>query len=93
MTSKNSISFAEAYQRIGAEYLEMPGMRLTPQQVQRLSGFDGDLSRQVLDALVEACFLYVGLDGRYARRADGLPLRMASLKAELTSSVLHSRAS
>jgi len=52
-------------------------MRLTPQQVQRLSGLDNSLCRLVLDDLVRAHFLRMGLDGNYARCADGEPSRNA----------------
>jgi hypothetical protein len=41
-------------QRLRAEYLEMPGMRLTADQVQRLCGIEGTLCRSVLDELVDA---------------------------------------
>ena len=53
--------------RIRADYLEMPGMRLTAAQVQRLCGIDGAKCQRVLDALVETKFLYMSPDGRYAR--------------------------
>ena len=43
--------FQQALERIRAEYLEMPGMRLAPAQVERLSGVDRSVCRQVLDAL------------------------------------------
>ena len=33
-------SYQQAFARIRAEYLEMPGMRLTAAQVHRLSGVD-----------------------------------------------------
>jgi hypothetical protein len=72
-------SYQQAYDRIRAEYVEMPGMRLTPQQVQRLSGFDNEVCTGVLDGLVLAKFLCVGRDGRYSRLTDGpsVPLRPA----------------
>jgi hypothetical protein len=30
--------YEQAFNRIRAEFMEMPGMRLTPEQVERLSG-------------------------------------------------------
>jgi hypothetical protein len=57
--------------RIRAEYLEMPGMRLTIQQVQRLCGIEQTLCKAVLDSLVGAKFLCVKSDGAYARLTDG----------------------
>jgi hypothetical protein len=50
--------------------MEMPGMRLTAAQVERLSGVDAPTCRIVLDDLVRANFLNAGNDGTYARRAD-----------------------
>lgn len=49
----------------------MPGMRLTPAQVQRLSGVDVSICALVLDDFLRAQFLYKGLDGSYARPSDG----------------------
>ena len=57
--------------RIRGEYLEMPGLRLTFEQAQRLFGVDGTLCKGVLAALVEAKFLCVTPGGAYARLIDG----------------------
>ena len=57
--------------RIRADYLEMPGLRLTLEQVQRLCGVEETLCQAVLDALVDAKFLCVKSDGTYARLTDG----------------------
>ena len=57
--------------RVRAEFLEMPGMRLKPEQVQRLCGVERGLCQTVLDSLVDAKFLYVSAGGQYARIADG----------------------
>jgi hypothetical protein len=57
--------------RLRAEYLEMPGMRLTIQQVQRLCGLERPLCQAILDVLVDAKFLCVKPDGTYARVTDG----------------------
>ena len=62
-------------ERVRAEFLEMPGMKLTIEQVQRLCGVDGSLCRVVLDSLVEAKFLYIKSDGRYVRLTDSSPRR------------------
>jgi hypothetical protein len=61
----------QGLERIRAEYLEMPGMRLKLEQVQRLCGIERSICEVVLDSLVEAKFLCVRSDGRYARLADG----------------------
>jgi CheY-like chemotaxis protein len=57
--------------RIRAEFLEMPGMTLTIQQVQRLCGIDGSICQIVLDALVESKFLGINANGTYTRFRDG----------------------
>ena len=57
--------------RIRGEYLEMPGLRLTFEQAQRLFGVDRSLCKMLLDALVEAQFLGIRSDGAYARLIDG----------------------
>jgi hypothetical protein len=57
--------------RIRAEYLEMPGLRLTPPQAKRLWGLDEYTCAQVLDSLAEAKFLRRTDDGAYARLFDG----------------------
>jgi hypothetical protein len=72
--------------RIRAEFIEMPGMRLTPAQVQRLCGVDGTLCQQVLDVLVQTKFLCVKTNGAYARWTDGAAApRPQPAKAKLRS--------
>ena len=67
--------------RIQSEYLEMPGLRLTREQAQRLWALDDETCIAVLGALVENKFLVCDSDGRYKRITDGnepaQPLRMA----------------
>jgi hypothetical protein len=74
--------FVNATVRIRAEYLEMPGMRLTVQQVERLFGIERPLCKAVLDALVDADFLCVNANGTYARLTDGMQ-RLHPAKADL----------
>ena len=57
--------------RLRAEFLEMPGLRLTSGQVQRLCGVEKTLCQLGLDSLVEMKFLCVKSDGAYARTTDG----------------------
>jgi hypothetical protein len=59
-------------ERLRAEFLEMPGLRLTLEQVQRLCGVERALCKAVLDALVDGKFLCMKADGTYARLTDGL---------------------
>ncbi len=60
-------------ERLRAEFLEMPGLRLTVRQVQRLCGIDGVMCQSVLDTLVAGRFLRVNADGTYCRVTDGRP--------------------
>jgi hypothetical protein len=57
--------------RIRTEYLEMPGLRLTPAQAQRLWGLDEQTCRQVLESLTKNRFLDRKDNGTYARLTDG----------------------
>src|ERR1700740_374034 len=43
--------------RVRSEFLEMPGLHLTPAQAQRLWGLEGELCRAVIDALVAEAVL------------------------------------
>jgi len=49
--------------RLRAEYLEMPGLRLKPAQVQRLCGVERMICQMVLDVLVDEKCLCAKLDG------------------------------
>jgi hypothetical protein len=71
--------------RIHAEYLEMPGLRLTLEQAQRLCGVERTLCKALLDALVDAKFLCIKSDGAYARVFDGEAPPLRALKAGLKS--------
>jgi hypothetical protein len=57
--------------RLRAEFVEMPGLRLTSGQAQRLCGVEPMVCQVVLDALVDGKFLCVKADGAYARLTDG----------------------
>ena len=61
----------ELLERTRAEYLEMPGLRLKAEQVQRLCGIERTMCQIVLDTLVETNFLCMKSDGAYARLMDG----------------------
>jgi hypothetical protein len=52
-----SESFLEAVRRAKAEFLEMPGLKLTAAQAARLWSVDSVVCGQVLAALVESRFL------------------------------------
>jgi hypothetical protein len=57
--------------RLRAEFLDMPGLRLKPEQAQRLCHIDRTMCQMMLDALVTEEFLCVQLDGHYARLTTG----------------------
>jgi hypothetical protein len=57
--------------RVYGEFLEMPGLRLTPSQAQRLWGLDERTCRVLLDYLVDAKFLCRSAHGNYSRSSDG----------------------
>lgn len=58
-------------ERLRAEYLEMPGMKLRIEQIQRLCGIEHTMCKLVLDALVKANFLCIRTDGTYVRLTEG----------------------
>jgi hypothetical protein len=68
--------------RLRAEFIEMPDLRLTATEAQKLCGVEPSMCQAILDALVDARFLRLRPDGTYARVADseaaGLPRRKAS---------------
>ena len=57
--------------RVYSEFIEMPGLRLTCAQAQRLLGIDEVTCRSLLDSLVNAKFLCRPTEGVYARSTDG----------------------
>lgn len=65
----------DVLQRIQGEYTEMPGLRLTPAQAQRLWGLDRKVCEQLLDVLVKADFLSQTRDGSFIK-TDGGPTRV-----------------
>lgn len=81
-------------QRIRGEYLEMPGLRLTLEQAQRLCGVDRALCQRVLVTLVEARFLRANANGTCARITDGADSpRPRPAKADLEMGVRSEKAS
>jgi hypothetical protein len=72
-------------ERLRAEYLEMPGMKLRAEQVQRLCGIERTMCTLVLDALVKTNFLSLKSDGTYVRLTDGSSPRPRLLKAGVAS--------
>ena len=75
-----AVTRAQLLHRIKAEYMEMPGLRLTAAQAGRLWGLDSAACRDLLERLIAERFLQQRPDGTFARLTDGipagLPLRM-----------------
>jgi hypothetical protein len=53
--------------RVRGEYLEMPGLRLTLPQAQRLFGLDPVACALVFETLTREKFFCLGRDGRFAQ--------------------------
>src|SRR5262245_24657225 len=67
----------EVIRRVQGEFLEMPGLRLTEAQAQRLWGLDARSCRELLGALVDAKFLFRTRDGAFMRVEHATPVRAA----------------
>ncbi len=74
--------------RIRAEYLEMPGLSLKPEQVQRLCGVDRAVCETALTFLVDSGFLSMRPDGAYGRFKNPDISRTRPAKASLEPSVM-----
>jgi hypothetical protein len=61
------VAIDAALRRVQGEYLEMPGLRLTAAQAQRLWGLDRESCNALLGALVDTKFLYRTRDGAFMR--------------------------
>jgi DNA-binding IclR family transcriptional regulator len=55
------------FHRVRSEFLEMPGLRLTPAQAARLWALDRSTSERILDGLTAAGFLLRNREGAYVR--------------------------
>ena len=60
-------ALTDVLRRVKGEYIEMPGLRLTTEQAQRLWGLDPAACDALLDALVDAKFLFKTRDGAFVR--------------------------
>jgi hypothetical protein len=67
---RNLASRQALLRRITVEYDEMPGLRLTAAQAQRLFGLREEVCTRVLHALVDVAILKRDVNGSYAR--DGV---------------------
>ena len=56
---------------VRGEFLEIPGLRLTKNQIQQLWGLRADLCSRVLETLLDERFLQLTADGHYLHRSFG----------------------
>jgi hypothetical protein len=63
----------EVVRRVRGEYLEMPGLRLTPEQARRLWRLDEMSCDEVLRELVDDQFLARTSDGAFVRNDGNAP--------------------
>ena len=87
-----TVSRDEMLQRIRKEFLEMPRLRLTLPQAQRLWGLDPDTCAQLLQSLTDQQFLCRRIDGTYGRIADGTVQGLQMAKAGQTPASPSARA-
>ena len=67
----------EALTRIQMEYVEMPGLKLTPLQIGRLCGLPQEVCEGALSLLVRTGFLSRAEDGSFLRPVVGYTRRRA----------------
>jgi hypothetical protein len=77
------LPYQQVFERIRGEFLEMPGMQLTLEQVERLSGIESAICKTVLDDLVRAGFLCISANGSYGRVSG--PRRAESAEVQRTT--------
>ena len=70
----------DVLQRIQGESVEMPGLRLTPAQAQRLWGLERDVCDALLGALVDAKFLAQTRDGAFIRLDGARPTQVTTVR-------------
>jgi hypothetical protein len=85
MNSARSAVDNRLLQRVYSEFVEMPGLRLTCRQAQRLWGLDEASCVRVLERLVDAKFLCRPDHGMYMRLTDGRASypRLRTIKARI----------
>jgi hypothetical protein len=69
------MDFQILVERVRGEFIEMPGLRLTPAQAERLWNVDASTCQQVIELLVTAAFLRWSSGGTVMRaERHGAPL-------------------
>jgi hypothetical protein len=69
-TAPTKKTIRDVLQRVQGEYRDMPGLKLTEAQAQRLLGIDCDTCAVVLSTLIERRFLRRTGNGLYVRAWD-----------------------
>ena len=77
----HALPFDQLVTRIKSEYVEMPGLWLTPEQGARLWALERSQCEELLVALVRQQFLTVRADGKYGRVADHTSSRLPIVTA------------
>ncbi len=75
MTAPVFLTEEDVLHRIQAEYREMPGLKLTPAQAQRLWNLNRAACDAALSYLVDHRFLFRTADGAFIRLDSGSPVR------------------
>jgi hypothetical protein len=65
----------DVLRRVQGEFLEMPGLRLTEPQARRLWGLDAVSCSALLEALIDAKFLFRTRDGAFMRVEHATPVK------------------
>ena len=68
--------------RVQAEFVEMPGLRLTEPQARRLWHLEPAECSGILSALVDAKFLFKTRDGAYMRVEHATPVKKVAQPAK-----------
>lgn len=76
MTPDPARPIDDVLRRVQGEFLEMPGLRLTEPQARRLWGLDAASCAGLLDALVDAKFLFRTSDGAFMRVENAAPVKV-----------------
>ena len=74
----STIPYQQAIMRLHAEYTEMPGMRLSLEQVRRLCGIDRSVCQSALADLVKSGVLVVAIDGAFIRASEPSTTRLSA---------------
>jgi hypothetical protein len=84
MTPEAALTMDDVLCRVQGEFLEMPGLRLTEAQARRMWGLDAASCGMLLEALVEAKFLFRTRDGAFMRVEYAAPAK-AALRSRATT--------